>query len=355
MIGAARPLADRAGAALAWWAAELKGTVPRRLRERRRRAFDAEVRLDAEGWTARDRAGRHHRVTPGNPVSVAEVSALIRGRRKLGRVLLVVPLARCFTRRSEIPRRMLGRATAILGSELEIATPFHPGIVHWDWFSAAPGSEPGLVAVQQVVLKRRDTEGLSTALAPHGVTVASIAVEDDATGRRLPVDLARHDGFMARDASDLRGARRLLFGTAVAASLAIVPAAFSRQSATLGSLDGAIADATDAVALRPGLARAPLQAIGDALAAKRDWPASAVLNGLAASLPADSHLEHIFLERDVVTIQGRTASLHNLERSFASARLFTAGHNTAPADTQGDGVPFTLRLKVRPVPHDSEA
>lgn len=356
MIGAAaRPLMDRASAALAWWVAELKATLPRRLRERRRQSFDAAIYLRPDGWTVRHREGTHTEVALGDANALAQAAALVRGRRKQGRVLLVVPLARCFTRRSEIPRRMLGRATAILASELEIATPFHSGTAHWDWFAAAPGSEPGLVTVQQVVLKRRDTEALFTALAQHGVAVTGIAVEDEATRHRLPVDLIRNDGFMAQETSDFRGARRLLFGAAAAAALAIVPAAFSRQSATLGELDSAIADATDAVALRPGLSRAPMQLIGDALAAKRDWPATAVLNGLAASLPADSHLDHIFLEKDVVTIQGRTVSLHNLERTLAGARLFTAGHNTATPDQGGEGVPFTLRLKVRPISRDPEA
>ena len=356
MIGAAaRPLLDRAGAALAWWLGELKATLPRRLRERRRQSFDAAVELHPEGWTVRHRDGTHTAVALGDAEALAKAAALVRGRRKQGRVLLVVPLARCFTRRSEIPRRMLGRATAILASELEITTPFHSGTAHWDWYAAAAGSEPGLVAVQQVVLKRRDTEALFSALAQNGLAVAGIAVEDEATRHRLPVDLARNDGFVERDAADLGGARRLLFGAAVAAALAIVPAAFSRQSATLGELDSAIADATDAVALKPGLSRAPMQLVGDALAAKRDWPATAVLNGLAASLPADSHLDHIFLEKDVVTVQGRTMSLHNLERTLAGARLFTAGHNTAAPDQGSEGVPFTLRLKVRPIPRDSEA
>ena len=356
MIGAAaQPLLDRGHAALAWWSTELWGLVPRRLRERRRRSVDAEIHLDPDGWTVHDRAGRQTAVLLGDAAGLAEIAALIKRRRRQARVLLVVPLARCFTRNSEIPRRMLGRIAAILASELEIATPFHSGTAHWDWYPAEAASEPGAVTVRQVVLKRRDTEALAAALAPHEIAVAGIAVEDRTTGSRLPVDLTRHDGAPTRDGSDLRGARRLLVWAAVATTLAIVPAAFSRQSSTLSDLDTAIADATDAVALRPGLARGPLQLIGDALAAKRNWPATAVLNGLAATLPADSHLDHIFLERDVVTIQGRTASLHNLERTLAGSRLFTTGHNTAPPDQDGDGVPFTLRLKIKPVPRGPEA
>ncbi|MBE7220169.1 MAG: hypothetical protein INR64_16995, partial [Caulobacteraceae bacterium] len=341
------PLAGTLQGAFAWWVGELRDALPQRLRERRRRRADADVILGRDGWTVRDRTGQLLPLAQGDEADIAGAAALIRGRRKSGRVTLVVPLERCFTRRSEIPRRMLGRAAAILASELEIATPFGPGTAHWDWYAAEAGPEPGTVMARQIVLKRRDTEPLAQALARHGIGILTIAVEDAATRRRLPVDLARHGQTVSAEATDLRGSRRLLALTATLVALAIVPAAFSQQSSTLSDLDSALEDATDAVALRPGLARAPLQLMGDALAAKRDWPATAVLNGLAKDLPADSHLDHIFLEKDVATIQGRTASVHNLERAFAASHLFTAGHNTAPAEPGGEGVPFTLRLKVR--------
>lgn len=356
MIGAAAgPLAAQGRAALAWWTGELRDLVPRRLRERRRRRADAEISLGDDGWTIHHCTGHTEALLPSDDAALAGAAASIRGRRKQGRVTLVVPITRCFTRRSELPRRMLGRAAAILGSELEIATPFHHGTVHWDWYAAEAGPEPGTVVARQVVLKRRDTDPLAQALARHGIAILAIAVVDAATGRRLPVDLTRHGDPAAPEAVELRGSQRLLAVTAVLTALAIVPAAFSRQSSTLSDLDAALADATDAVALRPGLARAPLQLIGEALTAKRDWPATAVLNGLATDLPADSHLDHIFLEKDVATIQGRTASVHNLERALAASHLFTAGHNTAPAEAGGDGVPFTLRLKIRSPQHSPDA
>lgn len=356
MIGAAaRPLAAQARGVFAWWTGELRDLLPQRLRDRRRRRADAEILLGDDGWTMRDRMGRTLPVALSDDAALAAAAALIRGRRKQGRVTVVVPVERCFTRRSEIPRRMLGRAAAILGSELEIATPFHPGTAHWDWYAAEAGPEPDTIVARQVVLKRRDTEPLAQALARHGIAILTIAVADATADRRLPVDLTRHGDPVAAEAVDLRGSRRLLSLTAALAALAIVPAAFSRQSSTLSDLDAALADATDAVALRPGLARAPLQLIGDLLTTKRDWPATAVLNDLATDLPADSHLDHIFLERDVVTIQGRTASVHTLERAFAASRRFAAGHNTAPAEAGGEGTPFTLRLKVRPPQRSPDA
>ncbi|MDX7951716.1 PilN domain-containing protein [Lichenihabitans sp. Uapishka_5] len=335
--------------ALAWWMAELRGLVPRRLRERRRRLYDADLRLDRDGWVLRDRAGQTTAVMPGDMAGLAEATHRLKGRRKQGRVRLVVPHGRCFIRQSELPRRMLGRAATILASELEIGTPFNAGTAHWDWYVRDPGSEPGLVMVEQVVLKRRDTEAALGGLAAHGVAVTAIAVEDAAGRHCLPVDLIRNDVLAGTEPPNLQAARRVLVAAAVMAVLAIVPAAFLRQAGTLSDLDAAIADATDAVALRPGLARGPLQLIGDALLARRNFPVTGVLDSLAASLPADSHLDHVFMEKDVVTIQGRTASAHNLERALGASRVFTVGHNTAQPDGD-EGVPFTLRLKLRPAP-----
>ena len=295
-------------------------------------------------------------MTPDDGPALADALAAVRGRRRQGRMLVVVPLGRCFVRRSELPRALLGQAGTILASELEALTPFHAGAAHWDWFAERGGPPRDAVTVTQVVLKRRDSDLLLQRLGEHAVAASAMAVEDDGVPpRRLPVDLFRHDVHGSGETHTLRRARRVLVGAATVASLAVVPIAFSRQSSTLSDLDAAIADATDAVALSPGLARGPLQQLGDALQVKRNWPAAAVLNGVAATLPADSHLEHLFLERDVVTIQGRTASVHNLERVLGASRFFTAGHNTAPAGDGADGMPFTLRLKIRPVPGRAES
>lgn len=345
-------------AALAWWLHELSTCVPGTLRDRRRNRYDAEMRLDRDTWVVRGRAGRVATVEPGDGAALAETFATVRGRRRQGRVLLVVPLSRCYVRRSELPRALLGQADTILASEIDTATPFHPGTAHWDWFTERNGPQRDTVTVTQVVLKRRDTETALQRLAEHGITALALTAEDDGTPshRRLPVDLFRHDLQGSAEPFNLRQARRVLVVAAVLAGLAVVPAAFSRQSGTLSDLDAAIADATDAVSLSPGLARGPLQELGEALQAKRNWPVTAVLNGLAATLPNDSHLEHLFLERDVLTIQGRTASVHNLERVLGASRLFTAGHNTAASGDGGtDGVPFTLRLKARPTPAQADS
>lgn len=335
--------------ALAWWLHELASLVPPRFRERRRNRFDAEIRLERDQWIVRDRAGALTPVMSTDGPALTQAFAAVRGRRRQGRVLVVIPLSRCFVRRSELPRALLGQADTILASELETTTPFHPGTAHWDWFVDRSGPQRDSVILTQVVLKRRDSELLMQRLAEHGLTPLAMTVEDDGSPfrRRLPVDLFRHDLHQADAPFNLRQARRVLVAASVLASLAVVPAAFSRQSAILSDLDSAIADATDAVSLSPGLARAPLEALGGALQAKRNWPVTAVLNGLAATLPNDSHVEHLFLERDVATVQGRTASIHNLERVLGASRLFTAGHNTAAPDS-GEGVPFTLRLKIKP-------
>lgn len=343
--------------ALAWWLHELAALVPPRFRERRRNRYDAEIRMERDAWLVRLRNGQTTAIAPTDGPALADVFAAVRGRRRQGRVLVVVPLARCFVRRSEVPRALLGQAGTILASELEAATPFHAGVAHWDWFAERGGPPRDTVTVTQVVLKRRDTQALLQRLAEHGLTALTMVAEDAGVpARRLPVDLFRHDNPAGHEPLNLRQARRVLAAASLLAGLAVAPAAFSRQSSTLADLDVAIADATDAVALSPGLARGPLQQIGDALQAKQNWPVAAVLNGIAATLPADSHLDHLFLERDVVTIQGRTASVHNLERVLAASRLFTAGHNTASAGEGGaDGVPFTLRLKWRPVPVKGES
>ena len=306
----------------------------------------------------RDRRGRVTEIDPRDQAAAVEAFRALRQGRKPARATLIYPVSRCFVRHTELPRSLLSHAGSILASELETVTPFQTGSVHWDWFVRGEGTEAGALTVAQIVLKRRDTDAITQRLAEAGVTVATLGVEDEGFTphpRRLPVDLQRHDRPGADEPQNLRKARSVLVGAALLTAIAIVPLAFTQQSAILAKLDQDIADASDTLASRPGPARAPLQALGEILQAKRTFPApSAILDGLAAALPADSTLDHLFLDKDVVTVQGRTTSSHAIEHGLSASPLFAAGHNTAPPGPSGEGIAFTIRLKVRPLPSAPE-
>ncbi|MCW6508716.1 hypothetical protein [Lichenifustis flavocetrariae] len=361
MTAVARPRASLpsiARGALAWWLGELAALVPDRLKRRRGGRSDAEIRVSPQSWMMRDRRGRSTEIDPRDTAAALQAFRSLRQGRKPARATLIYPLSRCFVRHTELPRSLLSHAGSILASELETVTPFQTGSVHWDWFVRGEGTEAGALTVAQIVLKRRDTEAIAQRLAEAGVAVATLSVEDEHAAppsRRLPVDLQRHDRPGEDEPHNLRKARSVLVGAAVLTAIAIVPLAFTQQSAILSKLDQDIADATDTVAGRPGLARAPLQALGEILQAKRNLPpATAILDGLAAALPPDSNLDHLFLDKDVVTIQGRTTSVHVLEHSLSASPLFAAGHNTAAPGSGSEGIAFTIRLKVRPLPSTPE-
>jgi hypothetical protein len=249
---------------------------------------------------------------------------------------------------------MMSRARDILLAELEINTPFHADAIHWDWFQRGEGTEPGTLALTQVVLKRRDADAIRQALAEAEISVAGIAVEStdgpSSGAARLPLDLQRND-MAGPDfaAQGLGKARRIVIGAAVLTSLAVVPTAFYQQSNVNAALDAAISDARDAVSAHPGLGRTQLKELGDALAVKRDSPSiTQILDALAAGMPQDSYLEHAFLDKDVLTIQGKTGSSAALEHALSASPLFSVGHNTASASGSQGPAPFTIRLKVKP-------
>ena len=250
---------------------------------------------------------------------------------------------------------MLGQAHTILAGELEANTPFQADMVYWDWCVRGPGAEAGTLKVQQLVLKRRDLVAIRQSLAAGSLDVKAIAVEDPAASpRRLPVDLLRGDRAGALLTPGMRRARQAVIGVTVLASLAIVPVAFSRQASMSATLDGAIEEATDRLASHPGPGRGPLTVIGNALATKRRGPTvPQILDALALALPRDSTLDHLFLDGDVITIQGHTGSMAALLRGLASSPAFIAGHNTAVPDDPSASAPFTIRLKTRALSADS--
>ena len=309
-----------------------------------------EVEVHRDRWVLRGRNGGSQILDPLDLVGATGVFKAVLGKRRRGSVTLVVPLGSCFIRETVLPRAMLGQATAVLLTELEANTPFEAGTAYWDWFAHGPGRDPGTVQIRQLVLKRRDLARIQQALAAVPLTIRAIAVDDpQAAPRRLPVDLLRADRGDSDQPSGLRRVRQIAITATCLAGLAVVPVAFARQTATLAALDAGIDEATDKLTSNAGPGRAPLAAVGSALAAKRrNPPAALVIDTLAGALPRTAYLEHLFLDGDVVTIQGRTGSMAALMRALTATPMFIVGHDTANVAAHDGAVPFTIRLKIQP-------
>lgn len=340
-------LTDIARRGWSWWRDEIAALVPNGLRAR---ASGARAEIDcvllSDGRVAGARAASPGGALPSPEGALAPGEALSRHLAELaeaapqGTVRLCVPRDLCFLRRSQLPRRALPHAGALLRLEAEALLPFEPGESFSDWYVETENVATRELEVIHVILARERIRAVEEACAGVGLALVRVSV-GDAEGRPMPVDLlSRQEASFRAALARLSPLARWLGAAALLLALATPFLLIARQDAALAELSAARAALPKA---SPTAQSAT--AVADFLDARASRvPVSMLLDELARRLPPGTTLTALRLEgkRLLIDLQGGESGA--VREALAGSPLLSEGIDTAP-----DQLAFELRpLPERP-------
>lgn len=339
-----------------WWGEELRGLVPRGLRQLFQRS-ETRIVLAAEKGGLELYEERGSQLRPldrkeRGPAPAPKVLAQLKARKWRGPIGVRVPLDSCFVRAVELPASARADFGSILSLDLERATPFRAGEVYTAHYVEDERPTGGKLKVRQLVVKREAIVPLVADAEAIGLDVNFADTWNESRSGGLPINFLAPDATAATSARPTT-ARRVL---AAAAALLLISAGyllFHRYDSALSELEAATAQAkVKAQSIRQVQERS--QAAANELAALRrikvEQPSSVeIVEEVTRLLPDSAWVSHLRIDKDTVELTGVAQSGAGLLPLLERSPLFVDAKLTAPLrfDEQENGERFSIKMRLR--------